>query len=260
MKYAADFRQIARDCLKGKWGIAVLAGMLAMLMGGVSSNGPEVTFQYNNNGATINLEIADQTIYSTTQGIAPELRGILIGGAVYIIIISLVMAVAYFILGSIIKVGYSKFNLDLVDRSKEPEVGTMFGYFRSWKTLAVAELLQTIYIILWSFLLVIPGIMASYSYAMTGFILAENPNMDPGEAISRSKEMMTGNRWRLFCLHLSFIGWSILSTLILGIGELWLTPYRQAANAAFYREVSGTETVKSDVPEYPFLDSDYELQ
>ena len=61
------------------------------------------------------------------------------------------------------------------------------------------------------------------------------------EAIAQSKELMMGNRFRLFCLQLSFIGWDILATLAFGIGHLWLTPYKQAAYAAFYREVSGTE-------------------
>ena len=105
----------------------------------------------------------------------------------------------------------------------------------------MAQLLQTLYVVLWSLLFIIPGIIASYSYAMTSFILAENPEMDANEAIGRSKEMMYGNRWRLFCLHFSFIGWDILATLTLGIGNLWLVPYKQAASAAFYREVSGTE-------------------
>ena len=53
--------------------------------------------------------------------------------------------------------------------------------------------------------------------------------------------MMNGNKWRLFCLHWSFIGWDILCIFTLGIGNLWLIPYKQAATAAFYREVSGTE-------------------
>ena len=71
-------------------------------------------------------------------------------------------------------------------------------------------------------------------------ILAEHPELTASEAIARSKEMMSGNRWCLFCLHFSFIGWDILSSLTLGIGNLWLRPYKQAANAAFYREISGT--------------------
>ena len=94
--------------------------------------------------------------------------------------------------------------------------------------------------LLWSLLLIIPGIIAGYSYAMTGYILAENPELTASEAIARSKEMMAGNRFRLFCLHFSFIGWEILCTLTLGIGNLWLRPYKQAAEAAFYREISGT--------------------
>ena len=88
-------------------------------------------------------------------------------------------------------------------------------------------------------LLIIPGIMASYSYAMTGYILAEHPELTAGEAIAQSKAMMAGNRWRLFCLQFSFIGWDILCALTLGIGNLALRPYRHAAEAAFYRELCG---------------------
>ena len=76
---------------------------------------------------------------------------------------------------------------------------------------------------------------------MTGYILAENPDLSASEAIEQSKSMMAGNRWRLFCLHVSFIGWDILCSLTLGIGYLWLNPYKNAATAAFYREISGTE-------------------
>ena len=240
MKYASDFRKTARDALRGKWAIAVIAGLIAMMLGGAGSGGPELNFEYSDNGATINLEFADQTIYSSTGGIVPELRSFLVGSAIYITIAALIFAVIYFILGSIIEIGYSLFNLDLVDRQKEPEIGTLFGYFSHWKTTASAKLLQTVYVILWSLLLIIPGIIASYSYAMTSYILAEHPELDPSEAIARSKEMMEGNRWRLFCLQFSFIGWSLLSSLTLGIGNLWLTPYKQTATAAFYREISGT--------------------
>ena len=62
-------------------------------------------------------------------------------------------------------------------------------------------LLQSIFVALWSLLFIIPGIIAAYSYAMTEFILAEHPDLTASEAIAQSKEMMSGNRWRLFCLH-----------------------------------------------------------
>ena len=88
---------------------------------------------------------------------------------------------------------------------------------------------------------------------MTGYILAEHPELTASEAIERSKEMMSGNRFRLLCLQLSFIGWDILCVFTFGIGNLWLTPYRQAAVASFYREVSGTEQTVGEGYSYETL-------
>ena len=85
---------------------------------------------------------------------------------------------------------------------------------------------------------------------MATYILAENPDMKAGEALRLSKEMMRGNKWRLFCLELSFIGWALLCGLTLGIGTLWLIPYQKAAITDFYREVSGTRKVV-EIPTEP---------
>jgi len=238
MKFAADFRRIAREALRGRWGIAVIAGLLASLLGAIGSGGPELTIELNDGHLQAGLSVAGQDII-TTDGMH---WGLFAGMTAYILIFAVVMGIVLFVLGSVIEVGYSKFNLDLVDRRNEAEIGTMFGYFNFWQTTAAARLLQTLYIVLWSLLFIIPGIMAAYSYSMTGYILAENPHLSAGEAIARSKQMMDGNRWRLFCLQISFIGWGLLSSLLtFGIGDLWLIPYRQAAGAAFYREISGTE-------------------
>jgi len=239
VKYASDFRHTARDSLRGKWGIAVLAGLIASLLGAVTSNGPKIEFYYGDNGASIGFSYADQQIFSSSEGWLPELNAVIVGGAVYIILAAVVMTIVFFVLGSIISVGYARFNLDLLDRYKKPELNTLFAYFPYWKNTATVSLLQTVYTLLWSLLFIIPGIIASYSYSMTSYILAEYPDMAPGEAISRSKEMMSGNRFRLFCLQISFIGWEILSSFTLGIGYLWLNPYRKAATAAFYKDISG---------------------
>lgn len=239
MKYAADFRRSAREGLSGKWLLAVLVGLVAMLLGGAGSGGPEVKLNLDANGAHASFEYAGQTIFSTGGGLNSEIGTFLVGSAIYITMVAVVMTVVYFVLGSIVSVGYARFNLDLVDHG-DPSFETLFGYVSYWKTTTVARLLQSLYILLWSLLFVIPGIIATYSYAMTEFILAEHPGLSADEAITRSKEMMSGNRWRLFCLHISFIGWDILSSLTLGIGNLWLRPYKHAAEAAFYREISGT--------------------
>lgn len=241
MKYAADFRSLARNALSGRWTVAVVAGLIASLLGAVATNGPEVSLNIHDSGADIALEYADQQIYTIGSGWSGELAGFLAGSAAFIVVAALVMAAVFFVLGSVVGAGYCQFNLDLVDRRKEPEISTLFGYFGHWKTMAAASFLQGLYVLLWSLLLIVPGIVASYSYAMTGYILAENPSLTASEAIEKSKEMMSGNRWRLFCLQFSFFGWDLLCSLTLGIGNLWLRPYKQAAEAAFYREVSGTE-------------------
>ena len=238
MKYAADFRQSAREALQGKWPLAILVGLVAALLGGATSDGPEFKINYSGGELDANLQYAGQTIYSWGDGITPGLRTFLVGGAVYLILAAIVVGVLYFILGSVIKVGYARFNLNLT-AGETPSFETLFSYFPHWKTVAVAQLLQTVYIFLWTLLLVIPGIVAGYSYAMTGYILAEHPELSAGEAIAQSKAMMEGNRWRLFCLQFSFIGWSILCALTLGLGNLALRPYTEAAEAAFYREISG---------------------
>ena len=238
MKYAADFRQEARAALQGKWPLAILVGLVAASLGGAPSGGPECKINYSGGELDANLQYAGQTIYSWGEGITPGLRTFLVGGAVYLILAAIAVGVLYFVLGSVVKVGYARFNLDLT-AGETPSFETLFSYFPHWKTVAAAQLLQTVYIFLWTLLLVIPGIVAGYSYAMTGYILAEHPELSASEAIAQSKAMMEGNRWRLFCLQFSFIGWDILCALTLGIGNLALRPYRHAAEAAFYRELYG---------------------
>ena len=241
MKYAADFRRIARDALRGKWAIAVIAGLIAVLLGGIASDNSGFKINLDSSGVSANLEIGGQTVYSTGSGLNSEFGAFLAGSIVYILLAALAMAAVYYVLGSIIEVGYARFNLDLVDRQKDPEMGALFGYFSHWKTTVAAKLLRRVYVLLWSLLFIIPGIVAGYSYAMTSYILAEHPELTASEAIERSKQMMRGNRGRLFCMQFSFIGWSLLCSLTVGIGNLWLRPYQQAATAAFYREISGAQ-------------------
>ena len=246
MKYAADFRGIARNALSGRWTTAVIAGLISSLLGATTSGGLDLELNFEESGG---LNFAGQQIITPDGGMNEQIAAILGTGMTIAVLAMLAMSVVYIMLGSVVGVGYSKFNLDLVDRQNEPEIGTLFAYFKHWKNAVVAGLLQWVSVLAWSLLFIIPGIVASYSYAMTEYILAEDPELSAGEAIERSKQMMAGNRFRLFCLELSFIGWDLLSSLTLGIGHLWLTPYKQAARAAFYREVSGTERIVDPVVE-----------
>lgn len=69
-------------------------------------------------------------------------------------------------------------------------------------------------------------------------VAIDNPDMSSKDAVLKSQELMTGNRGKLFCLQLSFIGWSILASFTLGIGLLWLLPYMQFAIIAFYKHLN----------------------
>ena len=106
----------------------------------------------------------------------------------------------------------------------------------------ITMVLTMLYTWLWSLLLIIPGIIKSYSYAMTPFILEDDDEEVSGnEAIEKSMRMMDGHKWELFCLDFSFIGWILLAILTLGIGCLWLYPYINTARAAFYEELKAQQ-------------------
>ena len=107
----------------------------------------------------------------------------------------------------------------------------------NWKRYTLGELIMGIKIMLWTFLLIIPGLIKGYAYMLTPYILKDNPEVSAKDASSLSDEMMKGHKFDLFYLHLSFIGWAILSILTCGIGALWLSPYMYSAQAAFYEDV-----------------------
>ena len=109
-----------------------------------------------------------------------------------------------------------------------------------------ASVLYNVFLALWSMLFIIPGIVKYYSYSMTFYILRDNPDMLANDAITASRQMMNGHKLRLFCLHLSFIGWILLSVLTLGIGLLFVFPYMQTAQAAFYEDLRNRQLLSFD--------------
>lgn len=127
--------------------------------------------------------------------------------------------------------------LNLMQYGETPKLDNLFDGFKQYSHTLGTMLLMWVYIILWSLLLYIPGIIKAYSYAMTLYILRDEPQLGPDEVITRSMQMMRGHKMKLFLLDLSFIGWGILALLTLGIGNLWLIPYMTASRAAFYLDL-----------------------
>ena len=128
-----------------------------------------------------------------------------------------------------------------VYRGKDIDFGVLFEGFQDYCRIFVTKLLQAIYTLLWSLLLVIPGIIKSYSYAMTDFILKDEPEMKNNAAIEKSMAMMENNKMKLFLLDLSFIGWALLAIVTFGIGFLFLQPYMQVSRAAFYEDLKAQQ-------------------
>lgn len=133
-----------------------------------------------------------------------------------------------------LSLGYINYFLMFTKRQK-PEIQNLFdGYKKSFGNSIIASLLMGIYIFLWSLLLIVPGIIKSFSYSMTFYIIAENPTISATDALKRSEKMMEGHKMDYFILNLSFIGWLILSLFTCGIGVIFLNPYIETAKAHFY--------------------------
>lgn len=124
-------------------------------------------------------------------------------------------------------------------REESVDLENLFDGFRGGRYTRVfcALFLVNLFTFLWTLLLIIPGIIKAFSYALTPYIIMDEPELTAKQAIARSCEIMQGRRWKLFCLYLSFIGWGILCLLTFGIGFLWLVPYMNASIAAFYEDV-----------------------
>jgi uncharacterized membrane protein len=126
------------------------------------------------------------------------------------------IAILQFLFAPALNIGLNTYFI-MMHKSENPPLSLLFSRLHIWVRCLCLMLLMGVFIFLWSLLLVVPGIVAAYSYSMAPYLMAENPDIGAFEAIRRSKEMMAGNKGRLFCLHLSFIGWALLSAVVVGI-------------------------------------------
>lgn len=213
---ARDYRRIARENLSGNWGLSVGVALVAALLGGLIVSG----------GAQFNIQINEQTL-------SPETRRFLYSSGS----IGSILGFISFLLGGTIQLGYARFLLKQYNKA-DFEFHDLFSQFHRFGQGFAQAFLRGLYTFLWALLFIIPGIVKSYAYAMTPFIMEENPNLTANEAITASKEMMQGHKGRLFWLDLTFFGWLLLCALTLGIGNLFLAPYMNASRAAFYKDLA----------------------
>ena len=152
------------------------------------------------------------------------------------------------LIGGPLALGYTTLIL-LISRNQKPDFAILFSGFKRFGVSLAAYLLMFIFIILWFLLLIIPGIIACLRYSQTYYILSEDENIGPLEAITKSKEMMVGNKWKLFYLYCRFIGWFILCIITLGFAGLYVGPYLSQSCANFYNDLINDNLIEKTDPE-----------
>ena len=201
MKTISEYKDMALQSLEGKWGKAAIATLIVFII----------------------LELFG----SSPSFFMDPIPSMVLQGVFSLLLLPLAW-------------GYITFFLRII-RDENLDYGHLFDGFNQYFRIFLAELLKGIYILLWALLLIIPGLIKEYSYAMTEFILKDNPEMSGEEAICESMRLMQGHKMQLFLLDLSMIGWLILSILTLGIGLLFLMPYNYTAHAHFYEDLKAKQ-------------------
>ncbi len=203
MRTRAELKAAAKEQLVGKWGGAVLFIFLLFLLMGVAPN-----FLY---------AIPFMAFFSWAVPL-------LISGAFTFVL--------------------TKYFLD-IKRGNAVDVGQIFDGFRGEMFVATLKLFlwMTLKVFLWSLLLIVPGIIKAYAYSQAYFILRDNPEMGTNEILKKSEAMMMGHKGEFFVLNLSFIGWSLLVGLTMGVGSLWLIPYVQVTLSNYYDDLLSEEAL-----------------
>ena len=200
----AELKAKAKESLSGKWGDAIVTNVVFLIISLAISVSCLKLFPGENSD-----------IYMNTN---------LIGSLVELVLTGL------------FAFGYMSYFLKL-SRNEDVEVNELWSKTGMIGTFIVAAILISLFTTLWSLLFIIPGIIATYSYSMTLYILLDNPDMKVMDAIKESKEMMKGHKMDLFILQLSFIGWMLLGALLIFIPYLWLIPYMNITMCNFYNNL-----------------------
>lgn len=212
MKTNQEYKNMALAALKGYWAPAVLCAVVFFVIAGLYSGFPML----NPDGTSVTISVISL---------------LFLYGIVYPL-----------------QVGYDCSHRDLVVKGDAELVQNTFRItFANWGRNALGMLLMMIFTILWTLLLIIPGIIKAFAYALTPYILVDKPELSPNQAIDLSVKMMKGHKFDLFWLYLSFIGWILLSIVTLGIGIFWLMPYMTATMGAFYEDVKAEYETRNSI-------------
>ena len=225
MMKSKELRAKAWESLKGKYWLAFAVTIIAGLIGSISN----VFVSFAQELSEVLGLVDPAELDATMQAGALVLNGVVAVSAIIGLILGIFVT-------DPLTVGVCNYFIKNTD--SKPSISETFSGFKvSYGRNVGTLLLVGIKTVLWTLLFVIPGIIKSFEYAIIPYILADEPEISSKDAFKKAKQMMKGNKWRLFKLEFSFIGWTLLCILTFGLGALFLMPYLNAATAEFYVEL-----------------------
>ncbi len=211
----SDLKDRAKVILRTSYWYALLVSFILSLFG--SSGGWSSGFPKAENSSFSNIDF--------------RILGFILG---LITIASLFALLLRIFLGYPLEVSGRKF---FVENARGKTDLNYLGYsFKENRYLQFVKVmfLKNLFILGWTLLFIIPGIIKTYAYRMVPYILADYPEMDYREALRMSNDMTMGVKLDIWVLDLSFIGWYLLGMLACGIGVIFVVPYHEATNAELY--------------------------
>lgn len=153
-----------------------------------------------------------------------------------VLIIELIISFVCGILAMIIDVGLIRWMTNFIN-DKETKIEMLFSKFKDWKQVTMVFIHQFAMVLLYTLLLIIPGMIKALGYSLVPYILANDSNIGSDEVLKLSEKMMKGHKMDLFIFSLSFIGWHLLAIFTLGILEIWIIPYQETATTKYLLDI-----------------------
>ncbi len=151
-------------------------------------------------------------------------------------IISLIILLIYNVFAAVLRVGFSGTCLK-ASRRQSIAFSDLFVAFSFFFKTFFLNVIKGVLIYIGYALFVVPGIILSMCYAMTDFVLLDDPTKSVFEILSESRRLMKGLKWRFFVQRISYFGWYLLEYVTSGIASVWVTPYVLTGDAIFYDRV-----------------------
>lgn len=226
MLSVGEIRSTARQILNGKWKDAALLNVIPVLIAIIFTGEASNTLDF------FGIEFFDQNMVN--EATEYGMNNFINFKSIIVDLVTILFATG---------VAFTLLDLVRNSHSKIDPLSDSLQIFKQGQVIQVLAIyiITGFFVILWSLLLIIPGIIASLAYSQAYYIYkdseANGENLSVMDCISRSKELMAGYKGKLFLLELSFIGWHLIGALTFGLGYLFITPYIQTAKAVFYNDL-----------------------